>query len=74
MRHNISVDSAIADDWEVEPEVYEVECVSLNVSQHCPCDPKRDGFFTLDTRTVNGDINLFPLHGRRCAITIKPLD
>jgi hypothetical protein len=62
MRHSISVDSAIADDWEVEPEVYEVEC-EWRVDGSGNCAP-----WCLDG-------NYIPkIEGKRTKLTIEVLD
>jgi hypothetical protein len=56
---------AIADDWEVEPEVYEVELL---------CESQYFHHFQHAIFILPNTIGHSELVGRRCAITIKPLD
>jgi hypothetical protein len=65
----ITGENAIRDDWEVEPEVYEVEDTII-VPYNCTDFP----LGKVQLRTMVG-IELYDkLNGRRCSITIKPLD
>jgi hypothetical protein len=70
-KHSMDLVDALADDWEVEPEVYEVECMP---NMNAPC-----GYLTGMEKPQHisisvGETIANKVIGKRCAITIKPLD
>jgi hypothetical protein len=71
-----SFNDAIADDWEVELEVYEIECECCYVTHHTISagSSSEHSYFGLQLNTKDTQVSFGKLQGKRVKATFEVLD